>query len=67
MISIASRQTQFWTRARGIFGPRPELIAMHVHLLRHFRDFNAARSLLASASNQTATNFALWLETLRLP
>ena len=50
-------------RARGIFGPRPELIAAHVHLLRYFRDFNAARSLLTTASDQSANNFALWLES----
>lgn len=50
-------------QARAIFGPLPELVATHVHILRHFRDFNAVRSLIAGQREQIAANFSLWLES----
>ncbi len=49
-------------QARAIFGPLPELVAAHVHILRHFRDFNAVRSLISDKREQIAANFSLWLE-----
>ncbi len=50
-------------QARKIFGPLPELIAVHVHVVRHFRDFDTARSLIASSRELIASNFSLWLES----
>ena len=49
-------------QAREIFGSPPEVNAMHIHVLRHFRDFSAAQSLIAESRTQIAGNFSLWLE-----
>ena len=50
-------------QARSIFGPLPELVATHIHILRHFRDFNGVRSLIANQREQFAANFSFWLES----
>ena len=50
-------------QARAVFGPLPELVAAHIHILRHFREFNAVRALIAGSREQIAANFPLWLES----
>ena len=54
--------TSILEQAHRIFGPLPQLVATHIHILRQYRNFNAAQSLIASAHDQMATNFSLWLE-----
>ena len=64
--SHASEQKQainILQQARRIFGSRPELTAMHIYILRHFRDLNAVRSLIDNSREQIATNFSFWLES----
>jgi mannosyltransferase OCH1-like enzyme/Tfp pilus assembly protein PilF len=53
----------FLDQAREIFGSLPEIAAAHIHILRTYRDFNAARAAVANTIEQAKTSFSLWMES----
>jgi tetratricopeptide (TPR) repeat protein len=55
------------TEARDRLGPHPEMAGMEVELLRHLREWTAAREILDRASAETARpNFWLWSHKVQI-
>ena len=48
--------------AYSTFGFRPEIAAGQIHLLRQYRDYDAARAVIAKGGEQAAANFGFWIE-----
>lgn len=53
-------------QAHAIFGPRAEIIATKVHVLRTYRDYGAARAAIERSGTLTDANLCLWSEATSL-
>jgi tetratricopeptide (TPR) repeat protein len=49
-------------QARKVFGDSPEIAAVQIHVLRQYRDYDAAYAILAEAGEQIVDNFELWMQ-----
>jgi tetratricopeptide (TPR) repeat protein len=44
-------------------GFQPEIVAAQIHLLRQYRDYDAARVLIAETGERSNANFGYWMQT----
>ena len=49
-------------QARVAFGLRPEIAAVHIHILRLYRDYDSARAIIEASAEGVAKNFGLWMQ-----